>query len=54
MEPDSLFYDSEYNICIFNGWKRRRKEDKSKHVDNSKQPFLLEDDGYHGFEHYWS
>ena len=34
------FYETDFNICIFNGWRRGTK-------------FLLDDEGYNGFEKYW-
>lgn len=37
------FYVPEYTVCIFNGWKRDVEDDR----------YLLDDDGYAGFEHYW-
>ena len=32
-----------YTVCIFNGWKRDKKDGK----------YLLDDYGYKGMEHYW-
>jgi len=44
---DIYFYDSNYKVCIVNGWKRKKYEDRpSGH-------FLIGDDAYHGLEHYW-
>ena len=40
-----LFYDSKYNICIFNKWKMDRRLGKWLGID---------DDAYKGFEKYWS
>jgi len=39
------FYNEDYNICIFNGWKRK------KHKDGT---YKLDDDGYKGFEKYFN
>src|SRR5210317_881146 len=44
--PDKLYYSKNHNICIFNGWKRRRWHDKEGY------DYILGDDGYEGFEHY--
>lgn len=44
IEPN-YFFEHNYNICIFNGW--RRKTDK---IGNR---FLLDDEGYDGYKHYW-
>jgi hypothetical protein len=49
-EPDELYYKEDYNICIFNGWMRRQYEGKGP--DRFKR-YLLNDEGYHGFEKYW-
>ena len=40
-----LFYDSKYNICIFNKWKMDKRLGKWLGID---------DDAYNGFEKYWS
>ncbi len=37
------FKEPDYTVCIFNGWNRDIKDGK----------YLLDDDGYKGFEHYW-
>lgn len=37
------FNEPDYTVCIFNGWKRDIQDGK----------YLLDDDGYEGFEHYW-
>ena len=42
--PD-YYYKSDYNICIFNGWRRK--------VLYETNDYLLDDEGYHGFERYW-
>ena len=44
---DIYFYDSNYKVCIVNGWKRKKYEDRSS------GHFLIGDDAYHGLEHYW-
>ena len=47
-DPNSkvkYFYTEDYNICIFNGWKRK------KHKDDT---YKLDDDGYKGFEKYFN
>ena len=44
-EFKNYFYSEKYNICIFNGW--RRKPDK---INNK---YLLDDDGYNGLEKYY-
>lgn len=44
-EFKNYFYSEKYNICIFNGW--RRKTDK---INNK---YLLDDDGYNGLEKYY-
>ena len=36
----NYFYETDFNICIFNGWRRGTH-------------FLLDDEGYNGFEKYW-
>jgi hypothetical protein len=38
------YYKEDFNICIFNGW-RRKKSRTGK--------WLLDDDGYNGFEQYY-
>ncbi len=43
--PD-YYYKSDYNICIFNGWRRKTEWNGTK--------YLLDDEGYHGFEKYWN
>ena len=45
-EPTTLFYDSDYDICIFNGWRKKTKWMTTK--------YLLDNEGYDGFEHYWN
>jgi len=39
------FYEPDYNICIFNGWRRKTEWNGTR--------YLLDDEGYNGFEHYW-
>ena len=39
------FYNEDYNICIFNGWKRKKNKDGT---------YKLDDDGYKGFEKYFN
>lgn len=46
-DPNSkvkYYYNKDYKICIFNGWKRK------KHKDGT---YKLDDDGYKGFEKYF-
>ena len=45
-EPTTLFYDSDYDICIFNGWRKKTKW--------MTDIYLLDNEGYDGFEHYWN
>lgn len=45
-EPTTLFYDADYDICIFNGWRKKLKWNTTE--------YLLDDEGYDGFEHYWN
>ena len=45
--PEKMYRDDNYNICIFNGWKRRRWYDREGHE------FILDDEGYEGYEIYW-
>ena len=40
------FFEPNYDVCIFNGW--RRKTD----IDNGNK-YFLDNEGYKGFEHYW-
>ena len=37
------FYEPDYPVCIFNGWRRDVRDGK----------YLLDNDGYKGLEHYW-
>ena len=37
------FYDDTYSVCIFNGWRRDVQDTK----------YLLDNEGYNGFKHYW-
>jgi len=39
----NYFYSKDHNICIFNGWKRKTEKEK----------YLLDDEGYRGFEQYY-
>ena len=39
------FYDSSLNVCIVNGWKRKKYFNVGR--------YLIGDDAYHGLEHYW-
>ena len=43
-KPLKLFYDEDYNICIFNKWK----------MDKIFGGAGIDDDAYIGFEKYWS
>jgi len=45
--PEKHYYSNNHNICIFNGWKRKRWGGKPEN------DFILDDEGYDGFEHYW-
>ena len=45
MKVPDYYYKSDYNICIFNGWRRK--------VLYETNDYLLDDEGYHGFERYW-
>ena len=45
--PEKHYYSEEHNICIFNGWKRRRW------ADRETEKFILDNEGYKGYEHYW-
>ena len=45
--PEKLFFSESHNICIFNGWNRKRWHGKEDY------DYILGDDGYDGFEHYW-
>lgn len=42
-EFKDYFYEPDYSVCIFNGWRRDVRDGE----------YLLDDDGYKGFEHYW-
>ena len=42
----NYFYKPDYNVCIFNGWLRK--------TDWKDGKYLLDDDGYNGFKHYWN
>ena len=46
--PEKHYYSEDHTICIFNGWKRRRWYDREGH------DFILDDDGYVGYEKYWN
>ena len=46
--PEKMYFSESYNICIFNGWKRR------KWYDQEENDYILDDEGYNGFEHYWN
>jgi hypothetical protein len=39
----NYFYEPDYDICIFNGWLRKKRKDH----------FLLDDEGYKGYEQYY-
>jgi hypothetical protein len=45
LEVPDYYYKPDYNICIFNGWRRK--------VLYETNDYLLDDEGYHGFEKYW-
>ena len=40
-----LFFDAEKNICLFNGWRRKTEWNGTR--------YLLDNEGYNGFEQYW-
>ena len=42
----NYFYAPDYDICIFNGWRRKTKWKTNE--------YALDDEGYDGFEHYWN
>lgn len=44
--PKGFYFEPDYKICIFNGWKRKK-------IDQSDE-WVLGDSGYNGFEHYWN
>lgn len=46
LEFQDYYYEPDYNICIFNGWRRK--------VLYETNNYLLDDEGYHGFEKYWN
>ncbi len=39
-----MFEDKTYPICIFNGWRREKRNNK----------YILDDEGYSGYEKYWN
>jgi len=41
-----LFKDDQYPICIFNGWRRKTEFISGK--------YILDNEGYNGFEKYWN
>ena len=41
--PEFLYFKEDYTICIFNGWMRKEYNGV----------YVLTDEGYNGFEHYW-
>lgn len=41
--PPNYFYAPNYDICIFNGWRRKKR----------KNYFLLNDESYEGYEQYY-
>ena len=41
----NYFYEPNFNICIFNGWRRKTEWNGTK--------YLLDDEGYNGFEQYY-
>ena len=45
--PEKMYFSELHNVCIFNGWKRRTWYDKEGNE------YILGDEGYDGFEHYW-
>lgn len=50
-EPlNGLYYNPDFKICIFNGWKRRKYQGKG----SKNGQYLLDDKGYEGFEKYWN
>ena len=45
LNPEKYFYSQNHNICIFNGWRRK--------TEYRGDRYLLDDEGYYGFEKYW-
>ena len=43
-QPNELFFNDEYTVCIFNGWRRETYPDGS---------YWLDDDAYKNMKHYW-
>lgn len=44
-DAKKLFYKEDYNICIFNGWNRKKKINGS---------YMLTNKAYEGYEKYWN
>lgn len=42
--PVKYFYAPDYDICIFNGWRKKAYDNK----------YVLDNEGYDGFEAYWN
>ena len=42
--PVKYFFAPDYDICIFNGWRKKAYDNK----------YVLDDEGYDGFEEYWN
>ena len=42
--PVKHFYAPDYDICIFNGWRKKAYDNK----------YFLDDEGYDGFDAYWN
>jgi hypothetical protein len=41
----NYYFKSDYIVCIFNGWRRK--------TDVINNEYLLDNEGYNGYEHYW-
>jgi hypothetical protein len=41
----NYYFKSDYAVCIFNGWRRK--------TDIINNEYLLDNEGYNGYEHYW-
>jgi len=48
-QPTKFFYEPEYSICIFNGWRR----EKYPTLIFPDGRYWLDNDAYYGMEHYW-
>ena len=46
--PEKYYYSEDHTICIFNGWRRKH------YYGKPENGYMLDDEQYEGFEHYWS